>query len=63
MAYSAKIARIIELEAEIKRMRPVYRAAILLYKYEPTNSAQIGYLPRYDRLTKACARAERTKGK
>ena len=44
----------------------VVRAAMLCWKYEPVDSAQVGYTRRYDRLMKACAaraKAEAKKGR
>ena len=39
----------------------IVRAAMILWKYEPVNSAEVGYSRRYDRLMKLCARAKREK--
>lgn len=38
-----------------KTGKAVQRAAMLLWKYEPVNSAQVGYTRRYDNLMRACA--------
>ena len=42
----------------------VVKAAMLVWKYEPVDSAQVGYTRRYDKLVKAChAHAKTTKPK
>lgn len=47
-----------------KTEQAVVRAAMLVWKYEPVSSAQVGYTRRYDNLIKACAaHAKSLKGK
>ena len=47
-----------------KTKEAVVRTAMLVWKYEPVDSAQVGYTRRYDKLVKAChAHAKTTKPK
>lgn len=61
----AESKKIAELEAEIKRMRPVYRAAMRWYRTD--DDGTLAGLQRYtndvSKLGDACARAEKARKK
>lgn len=43
-------------KSQRKAEAAVVRASMIAWKYEPVNSAEVGYSKRWDRLMKACAR-------
>lgn len=46
-----------------KEEKRVIKAAMLCWKYEPVNSALVGYSRRWDRLAKACEALSKRKRK